>query len=265
MKNLKGAVAVITGASSGIVEGTARVLFSAAEMGELLPGEILVVHTTDVGWTPLFCIAALMYVPAHLSSALSRLEASASRLLAWVRQPWMRKATGVALLATAALCTIAAFTRNKEHAFTMEVPRDRFPVAAVEFIQTHHLQGRMLAYFDWGEMCLWELPDCPVSIDGRLDTAYPHDVISAHWQLYRGEAVDPAVLNIDMADLALLPHLPGTERLVTQLGWKVAYADPLAAVLVRDPARFPNLGKLTLPVLQGPEATTGRAPFPGNL
>jgi pyruvate,water dikinase len=47
-----------TSASSGVVEGSARVLLSATQMGELLPGEILVVHTTDVGWTPLFCIAA---------------------------------------------------------------------------------------------------------------------------------------------------------------------------------------------------------------
>lgn len=47
-----------TGASSGVVEGRARVLLSASEMSELQPGEILVVHTTDVGWTPLFCIAA---------------------------------------------------------------------------------------------------------------------------------------------------------------------------------------------------------------
>jgi pyruvate,water dikinase len=47
-----------TGASSGVVEGTARVLLSASQMSELEPGEILVVHTTDVGWTPLFCIAA---------------------------------------------------------------------------------------------------------------------------------------------------------------------------------------------------------------
>ena len=46
------------GASSGIVEGNARVLLSASQMSDLQPGEILVVHTTDVGWTPLFCIAA---------------------------------------------------------------------------------------------------------------------------------------------------------------------------------------------------------------
>ncbi|MBX3201461.1 MAG: phosphoenolpyruvate synthase, partial [Labilithrix sp.] len=53
-----GAVLRGTAASSGVVEGNARVLLSASRMSELLPGEILVVHTTDVGWTPLFCIAA---------------------------------------------------------------------------------------------------------------------------------------------------------------------------------------------------------------
>lgn len=45
-------------ASAGVVVGRARVLLSPAQMSELEPGEILVVHTTDVGWTPLFCVAA---------------------------------------------------------------------------------------------------------------------------------------------------------------------------------------------------------------
>jgi len=45
-------------ASAGVVEGRARVLLVEDEMGSLEPGEILVVHTTDVGWTPLFLVAA---------------------------------------------------------------------------------------------------------------------------------------------------------------------------------------------------------------
>ena len=45
-------------ASAGVVEGRARVLRSADEMQLLQPGEILVVHTTDIGWTPLFLQAA---------------------------------------------------------------------------------------------------------------------------------------------------------------------------------------------------------------
>jgi len=45
-------------ASAGVVQGPARVLFREEQMDELRPGEVLVVHTTDVGWTPLFLVAA---------------------------------------------------------------------------------------------------------------------------------------------------------------------------------------------------------------
>jgi pyruvate,water dikinase len=45
-------------ASPGLVEGRARILFREEEMDSLQPGEVLVVHTTDVGWTPLFLVAA---------------------------------------------------------------------------------------------------------------------------------------------------------------------------------------------------------------
>ncbi|HEY8041761.1 MAG TPA: PEP/pyruvate-binding domain-containing protein [Polyangiaceae bacterium] len=45
-------------ASAGVVEGPARVILREDAMDELQPGEILVVHTTDVGWTPLFLVAA---------------------------------------------------------------------------------------------------------------------------------------------------------------------------------------------------------------
>jgi pyruvate,water dikinase len=45
-------------AASGVVQGRARVLAGEDELDALEPGEILVVHTTDVGWTPLFLVAA---------------------------------------------------------------------------------------------------------------------------------------------------------------------------------------------------------------
>jgi pyruvate,water dikinase len=45
-------------ASAGIVQGRARVIYREDQMDTLQPGEILVVHTTDVGWTPLFLVAA---------------------------------------------------------------------------------------------------------------------------------------------------------------------------------------------------------------
>jgi rifampicin phosphotransferase len=56
-------------ASAGAAEGRARVLFGPEQMGEFIPGEILVVRSTDVGWTPLFLLAA--GVVTELGGALS--------------------------------------------------------------------------------------------------------------------------------------------------------------------------------------------------
>jgi pyruvate,water dikinase len=41
-------------ASPGIVEGTARVLLRAEQLGEMLDGEILVCPVTSPSWTPIF-------------------------------------------------------------------------------------------------------------------------------------------------------------------------------------------------------------------
>lgn len=57
--------------SAGIVEGTARVIISAADGGRLKPGDVLVTNVTNVGWTPLFPRAAAVVtnVGAPLSHA----------------------------------------------------------------------------------------------------------------------------------------------------------------------------------------------------
>ncbi len=44
--------------SRGVVEGPARVAHTLAEAAELQPGEILVSHITDIGWTPYFSLIA---------------------------------------------------------------------------------------------------------------------------------------------------------------------------------------------------------------
>jgi phosphohistidine swiveling domain-containing protein len=45
------------GASAGAVEGAVRVLRSTDEASSLVPGEILVVPSADVGWSPIFIVA----------------------------------------------------------------------------------------------------------------------------------------------------------------------------------------------------------------
>jgi len=217
----------------------------------------------SVRHTPLFCIAALAFVPPHLADVLQRFRAHFRRWEELGQLPGVRKVLTAILLLTSIGILAATFTLHKERAWTMEVPRRQYPVSAVQFIREHELRGNLLVFFDWGEMCIWELSDSRVSLDGRLDTCYPREVINAHWKFYNGELVTGTALDLDHADYALLPaNLAGVLTLVKQQGWQPVYVDNLAVLLVRNPTQFPKLNGLTLPVQGGPQATQGRAPFP---
>lgn len=216
--------------------------------------------------TPLFCIAALALVPPHLSDVLERFQKHFAGLMELCRCPTRQRIFAALLLLASVGSVAATFKLHKERAWTMEVPRDEYPVAAVKFIQQHGLHGNLLVYFDWGEMCLWELRDSRVSIDGRLDTCYPHNVIAAHWRLYDAKPFDHAALDLSRADFALLPtKLAGAMALAKQDGWQAVYFDKLAVVLVKNANQFPKLAGLKLPVEGGPDATKGRAAFPHHL
>ncbi|HEX5399962.1 MAG TPA: hypothetical protein VFY06_13035 [Verrucomicrobiae bacterium] len=216
--------------------------------------------------TPLFCIAALAFVPPHLADVLDRFRDRFGGLMEFCRCPTRQKVLAVLLLLASLGSIGATFTLHKDHSWTMEVPREQYPVAAVDFIRQHDLQGNLLVFFDWGEMCLWELPGSRVSIDGRLDTCYPKDVIAAHWNFYNDKPFDHSALDLNHADYALLPsHLSGSLALAKTGGWHPVYYDNLAVVLVKNLNQFPKLAGLKLPVQGNAAATEGRSPFPDHL
>ncbi len=224
---------------------------------------LAIIALRSVRHTPLFSIAALAILPPHLADVLFRFREHFERLHdSFSRTSVQRLASFVLAIASAATL-YASVTIRKEHPFTMEAPRNQYPVTAVKFIHENEIHGNMLAFFDWGEMVLWELPECSPSIDGRLDTCYTRKVISAHWNFYNGEPVDQAALDFSRADLALLPAtLVGSANLAKMPGWKAVYADPLAVVLVRNIERFPKLTGRNLPVIESERVLSGREPFP---
>jgi len=227
---------------------------------------LFVVAFRAVRNTPLFCIAALALVPPHLANVLQRFRLHFRRLEESVGSPAAQNfLTFVLALVSAGIIT-ATFTLHKKHFWTMEVPRAQYPVAAIHFIQQHSLHGNLLVFFDWGEMCIWNLPDSRVSMDGRLDSVYSPELIAAHWKLYNGEPFDTNVLNLAHADYALLPsHLAGSFALAKKDGWLPVYYDDLAVVLVKDPREYPGLSGVVLPVKGDSSATQGRDPFPNRL
>ena len=215
--------------------------------------------------TPLFCLVALATGPLHLGNSVARFQDHFARLTMLVHLPGFQK-TITALMAVAAVgVAFSVFTLHKENPLTMEVSRSKYPVGAVNFIREHQLNGRLVNFFDWGEMVIFELPDCLPSIDGRLDTCYSRELITAHWKFYNDQTFDRAVFDPDDADLALLPStLVGAQALAHRGGWQAVYFDDVAVVLARQPGRFPSLLQIKLPVEGRPEDTTGRAAFPNQ-
>lgn len=201
---------------------------------------------------PLFGLASLVFLPVHFEDLRQRLAGSAHSLRRLFGRPAVAFITAFALLGAAAWSLAASLRPPRQQPFRIEVPRDTFPVAAIEHLRARQLTGRTITFFDWGQQVLWELPQNPVSFDGRLDTVYPTAVMDAHWRLYAGRDPGPA-LDLAQAEVALLPSASGGVTLLLHRGWHVAYVDPLATVLTRKP----------LTAARAPEsALRGRVPFP---
>ncbi len=211
--------------------------------------------------TPLFCIAALAFVPPHLAAALKRFHYFFTRLLVLFRNPVVQHFSTAFLAAVSLGIIFAAGTR--ERPWTMEIPCKKYPVAALAFIKQHELHGNLLVFFDWGEECIWELPDSRVSIDGRLDTCYPREVFAAQWNFYNADMTRQPVLDLGPADFALLPpNMAGAGMLWKERGWQPVYLDDVAVVLVKNLKQFPRLAGLQATVHGSADATQGRAVFP---
>jgi hypothetical protein len=211
--------------------------------------------------TPLFALANLMFSPPHLADVAERIAPHARDLVAAFRRPFIQGFITVALLVAGGASFAASFSAPKEKPWTMEVEKNVFPVAATEFIQAHRLFGKTITFFDWGQQNIWELPQNPVSFDGRFDTGYPADVIAAHWDFYRGKAMNPAV-KWSEAEVALLPTGSGGVKLLVDAGWRILYRDPLASVLVSPHGRYAE-SALGPPLLRREnEALRGRVRFP---
>ncbi|EEF62618.1 hypothetical protein [Pedosphaera parvula] len=220
-----------------------------------------------LGWralrnAPLFSLVALALTTPHLADVLARFSGQLENLRSLLRQPGFQKIATVLLVCATIGIGVGTFTLHKSHPLTMEIPGSQYPNEAVAFMHEHELRGKSLVFFDWGEMVIFHLPECPPSLDGRLDTCYSRAQIAAQWKFYKSEPYDTRVFNPDDADLALLPrNLAGTQALSFRPGWKTVYMDETAVILARNVQNFPRLSELTLPVIGPRSAGQERVAF----
>ena len=113
-----------------------------------------------------------------------------------------------------------------------------YPVAAVEHIRRHRLPGPLFNQFDWGGYLIWNLPELPVSIDGRTNL-YGELLMQRGFDTWAGLRweTDPALLR---ARIILAPQKDSYGNPFPLVGllrqqkhrWKVAFEDTTAVVFV---------------------------------
>jgi hypothetical protein len=108
------------------------------------------------------------------------------------------------------------------------------PVKAIQFLRQSGLNGNLLNDYQYGGYIIWAATNHKVFVDGRADV-FEWTGVLADYNDWATLAVDPTLLLEKYhIGVCLLPiHSPMSRVLTQWLGWKVAYSDNLAVILIR--------------------------------
>jgi hypothetical protein len=108
-----------------------------------------------------------------------------------------------------------------------------YPRHAIDFMNSHHLRGNVLADFGWGATVIYDLPGSLDFIDGRYDLAFPPSVFIDWLDFQEATPAAAAMLDRYPHQYALLhPDMPGTRLIAARSDWRLIYSDPLAVLYV---------------------------------
>jgi len=107
----------------------------------------------------------------------------------------------------------------------------QFPTAAVDFIQSENLQGRMFNTYNYGGYLIWTLPEYPVFVDGRADL-HQDEIIMTWYRVINGsDEWEQVFAEWDIHLVLVEPGAPLLSQL-KESGWRLVYQDDLAVVAV---------------------------------
>ena len=140
---------------------------------------------------PFFAIATGFWVGPHLESCLGRIRSSSDKKEASLpTAAWARVAFAVALAGVYVL--LASRLYERVHRYPVE--KNRYPVAAFQYMADHDLGGRLVVTFNWAQYAIAAfhesrdgVPHTAVAMDGRFRTCYPQQLIDMHFDLFAGD------------------------------------------------------------------------------
>ena len=163
------------------------------------------------------------------------------------RLPLSRRPTRGDIAAVAALClagfvgtglavreSLGCVTLTNPSLTTIWAPE----AEAVTFLQQNALQGRLLSYFDYGELAIWHLaPALRVSYDGRRETVYSEAVQAAHNRFYSSTS-DASYARILKAEYIWLPRRLRVVAALERDGWAAIFRGSRSVVLAREAGAY---------------------------
>lgn len=118
------------------------------------------------------------------------------------------------------------------HTLAYYCQSSNYPCGAIEFIKKERPKGKMFNPYNWGGFLIWQLPEYPVFIDGRVSgnevfLEYRKiDNIEKDWQeILRKYDVQWAIIEA---------HSQLENALKTEEKWQEIYKDEIAVVLVKQ-------------------------------
>jgi hypothetical protein len=150
---------------------------------------------------------------------------------------WASYAAG-AVVAFAVALGLAAHTGLDVDSLSLPV-NQKYPVAASDFIRQSKIPGPMFNEFDWGGFLIYNLPEQPVSIDGRVD-AYGPSAVARSIQTDAGQEWEQDS-DLVRANFALLPVRSRLATILSQDSrYRVAYFDRVSVVFQRQSQVLPT-------------------------
>jgi hypothetical protein len=199
---------------------------------------------------PLFAIAAVAFLPHHMSALLDRLVASLRDRVA--ARPGFVRGLGAVMLGWLTLAATSHLVRLDP--WHLQVPAWFYPVGAVEFVRLNGLHGNLATPFNWGEYVLWKLyPQVKVSFDGRYETVYRLSTTTDNLNFMASHGDWRRLLREYPTDMVLVDRRsPAVNAMANEPDWMAVYADPISALFLRRgtsgaPWRWPLPSNGTIP------------------
>lgn len=137
---------------------------------------------------PFFSLFFAFWIPVHLQSALSRFK-----LISLSSTSSSSQKAGYPVLIGSGVCVVVLAAVLFTRVSVIRVEKDRFPVAAFDYLIENEINGKMIVTYNWAQYAIAAFKRNPdvtgeghIAFDGRFRTCYPQQIVDMHFDFICG-------------------------------------------------------------------------------